>query len=170
MDDRQVLVGNDEGDVVAFAQDVPDERVVVGIDGHVAQHALHGVYPEFHLVLLLLLELPRHLVGEKQRERDQRDPGHDRHDAVAEGEQVSGYVFESRHRCFGTLSSSFAAGLRNGYSSSACTVSFAASCSVSGCATSGESIRASCAGSSSSRTASATSRSSVRPCSTTPST
>ena len=62
----EVFVGDDERYVVAVAHDVGDERVLQEVAAHVAVHALHGVGPQQHVVLLLLLELAGHIVGEEQ--------------------------------------------------------------------------------------------------------
>ena len=78
----QVLIGDDEGDVVALTQDVLDEGVVA----RVAHHALHGVYPEGHFVLFLLPQAAGHVVGEQQGQRHHRHSDDDGYDPLAERE------------------------------------------------------------------------------------
>ena len=80
----EVLVGDDEGDVVAVVDDVLDEGVLQRVAHHVAVGALHGVGPEHDVVLLLLLEALGHLVGVEQRKHPQRQADEDDDHAVAE--------------------------------------------------------------------------------------
>jgi hypothetical protein len=82
IEDLQVLVGDDERDVVALAQDIFDERVVA----RVAHHALHGMYPEGHFVLFLLPQAAGHVVGEQQGQRHHRHSDDDGYDPLAERE------------------------------------------------------------------------------------
>lgn len=89
VDDFEVLVGDDERDVVAVGHDVGHERVLDRAAQHVARHALHGVGPQRHVVLLLLLEPPGHVVGVEQRQGAERHPDDDHHHPVAEREEFS---------------------------------------------------------------------------------
>ena len=59
----EVLVGDDERDVVAVGDDVLNERVLHRTAHHVAVDPLHGVRPQRHVMLLLLLEPLGHVVG-----------------------------------------------------------------------------------------------------------
>ena len=95
----QVLIGDDEGDVVALTQDVLDEGVVA----RVAHHALHGVYPEGHFVLFLLPQAAGHVVGEQQGQRHHRHSDDDGYDPLAEREYFAPQFEHSRLFLFGRL-------------------------------------------------------------------
>ena len=95
----QVLIGDDEGDVVALTQDVLDEGVVT----RVAHHALHGVYPEGHFVLFLLPQAAGHVVGEQQGQRHHRHSDDDGYDPLAEREYFAPQFEHSRLFLFGRL-------------------------------------------------------------------
>ena len=91
----QVLVGDDERDVVAVGDDVLNERVLHRAAHHVAVDPLHGVRPQRHVVLLLLLEPLGHVVGVEQRDHAEGYAHDDNHHAVAERE----YVAADLHGC-----------------------------------------------------------------------
>ena len=85
----EVLVGDDERDVVAVGDDVLNERVLHRTAHHVAVDPLHGVRPQRHVVLLLLLEPLGHVVGVEQRDHAEGYAHDDNHHAVAEREYVA---------------------------------------------------------------------------------
>ncbi len=85
VDDFEVLVGDDEGDVVAVGHDVGHERVLNG-PHDIAADAFHGVCPEGDVVLLLSLELPGHVVGVEQGQGPERNADDDDDEPVPEGE------------------------------------------------------------------------------------
>ena len=90
-DDLQILVGDDERNVVVARNEVVDQRVL-RLDRaaqHVAVQLLHGVGPEGHIVLLLLLEAESQLIGIEERERPEQGARHDHRHAVAEGEDFT---------------------------------------------------------------------------------
>ncbi len=66
-----------------------DQRILQRTPLRVAVDALHGVGPQHHVVLLLLLEAVGHVVGVEQRERSEGHPHEDHHHAVAEREKCA---------------------------------------------------------------------------------
>ena len=60
---REILVGDDEGDIVMRTYDMRDKRVHEIVAKRLAAHALHSCHPQLHIVLLLLAQHISQLIG-----------------------------------------------------------------------------------------------------------
>ena len=73
---REVLVGDDEWDVVLRTHDMRDKRVGAVVTEGIATHSLHRRHPQRNIVLLLLTQHVSQPIGIEQRQHRQHRTNH----------------------------------------------------------------------------------------------